>query len=92
MIGSGDTSSSHQQLEPTPPPHSQEQETLLVKYSLDGKEASLVTAFLDASSQLLWITFKQDSLSGPLDLLQLKVRRQFAGSRRDLVVVVLGYI
>lgn len=58
------------------PPHPKEQDTQLVKYSIDGKEASVVTTFLDKSSQLLWIKPVQPNSSVlALDLLQLKVRK-----------------
>lgn len=46
-------------------------ETTLVKYSLDGKEASLVKISFDDSCHLLWITSEKDQVS--LDLLQLRV-------------------
>jgi hypothetical protein len=44
-----------------------------VEYSLDGKEASLVTVSIDDTNKLLWVTGNVSSPGMTLDLLQLKV-------------------
>lgn len=60
--------SSLQQLTPAAVPG-----TLFVKYSLDGKEASLVNVCFDSTNHLLWITPITPSPGVSLDLSLLKV-------------------
>lgn len=55
------------------PPEEVAKESVFVKYSLDGKEASLVTVSFDDSNNLLWITSKSSLQGISLDLFQLKV-------------------
>ena len=61
-----------QLLSPSPPEEATK-ESVFVKYSLDGKEANLVTLSFDDSNNLLWITSKSSFHRISLDLLQLKV-------------------
>lgn len=57
---------------PAAPPTSTA-ESAFIRYSLDGKEASLVNISHDNVNHLLWVTAKVVSPGITLDLLQLKV-------------------
>ncbi len=57
-------------------------ETTFVRYSLEDKEASLVTLSFDSSCHFLWVTSAQGN-PVPLDLFHLKVN--------CFVVVVVCY-
>ena len=48
-------------------------ESSFIRYSLDGKEVTLVDVALDGSNKLLWVLTKATPPEMTLDLLQLKV-------------------
>lgn len=62
-----------QSYSPAVPPTDITESDSFVRYSLDGKEASLVNVSLDDSNKLLWVMTDAISPGKTLDLLQLKV-------------------